>query len=246
MTTLSAVYFEFDFTLSEEEKLAAKSYYENFIRDISTNLYHQETDVHVELVDGSLKFWLSIAGALYLAIGQYGAFRTGINQIIDDAKTIKRILLSDLKKNGIVNEQIKIQKKLYVTPDRIRRILLRIDRLEENKKGLNEKQKKKEIESIFRSVERLSYELDSKKDFDLFISSLKENYILSNYHLPILEKRNIYIRREEDLLSLPPKTTDTSLVLHTPYSNQIENKYINLTKDRKNKGFSPWFKKNHE
>jgi hypothetical protein len=57
-------------------------------------LYEQiETDVEVK--EGSLKFYMTMAGALYIAIGQYGSFRDGLNFLAQDAKRLAESVVSE-------------------------------------------------------------------------------------------------------------------------------------------------------
>ena len=58
-------------------------------------------EVEINLVDGSLKAYILVLGTLYIAIGQYGSFRSGLEYLKQDADTIFNGTMSQLYKNGL-------------------------------------------------------------------------------------------------------------------------------------------------
>lgn len=219
MTELTGFYFYFDFSASDVEKLQAKKHYKELVQNVSKILYQQEVEVRVEFRDGSLEMFLGIVGAIYLAIGQYGSFRAGVNQIIEDAKTLKKIIISNLNKHGVRREQIKKQKRLTSTPDRIRKLFLKIDRFENNSKSLTDKQKKNEIRSIIKSVSKLVHELEYKEDYELFLSSIKDIFIPDQ-----LPEYYYYLSSKEEIQDMPHITGNVGLL--TDLSNEGSNKLL--------------------
>jgi len=56
---------------------------------------YPEVIVEVEFREGSLKSYLTIAGAIYLAIGNYGGFREGIDYLYKDIKMLSDTLVAE-------------------------------------------------------------------------------------------------------------------------------------------------------
>src|SRR5262245_41461509 len=54
-----------------------------------------EVDVEIEFKEGSLKSYLTIAGALYLAISNYGSFRSGVDYLYSDIKRLSDTLVAE-------------------------------------------------------------------------------------------------------------------------------------------------------
>lgn len=106
MTILANVFFELDVRFSDLEKKESEKYLKKLLKPLSETLYRQEAKIYIRLEDGSLKINIAIVGALYIAIGQYGSFRSGLEFLKKDAKTIESILLNDMRKNGLSNKEI--------------------------------------------------------------------------------------------------------------------------------------------
>lgn len=56
---------------------------------------YDEVDTSVEFKDGSLKVYAGIAGAIYIAIGQYGSFRSGVDYLASDTKRLAECIISE-------------------------------------------------------------------------------------------------------------------------------------------------------
>lgn len=56
---------------------------------------YEEVSTDVEFKEGSLKMYLTVAGALYIAIGQYGSFRSGVDFLATDAKRLAECIASE-------------------------------------------------------------------------------------------------------------------------------------------------------
>ena len=129
--------------LNDNDKYESKIFLEEVLRDYSSKIFRQEVEIFVEIHDGSIKAKLYVIGALYIAIGQYGSFRAGVDQLIDDSKLLQKLVLSELYKEGVAEEFIIEKKRPMATPDKIRRLLLRIDRFENKDIYLDKIQKGK-------------------------------------------------------------------------------------------------------
>jgi hypothetical protein len=72
-----------------------KRHLQAFITSRGQFFLYEEVATDVEFKEGSLKVYLTIAGALYIAIGQYGSFRDGVNFLAGDAKRLAECVVSE-------------------------------------------------------------------------------------------------------------------------------------------------------
>jgi hypothetical protein len=56
---------------------------------------YDAVDTSVEFKDGSLKVYAGIAGAIYIAIGQYADFRSGVDYLANDTKRLAECIISE-------------------------------------------------------------------------------------------------------------------------------------------------------
>ncbi|HTB82930.1 MAG TPA: hypothetical protein VK742_04685 [Candidatus Sulfotelmatobacter sp.] len=56
---------------------------------------YDDVIVDVEFKEGSLKAYITIAGAIYIAIGQYGSFRSGVDFIYTDVKRLAESIVAE-------------------------------------------------------------------------------------------------------------------------------------------------------
>lgn len=201
MALVAGVKFHFDLNFAELELEETERYLKEVVSKFSNPVYRQETDVYVQLEDGSLKVTLAIVGALYIAIGQYGSFRSGVDYLIKDSKAIKELVQSEIVRNGLSDSRILYSKRMHCDPDRIRRVLLAIDRLE-SKQGLPKEEIFKEVSKIRASVWNICRSIDDL-DAGLFASEISEKYWPSDTNIPELVDRYRLVVREEDISPFP-------------------------------------------
>lgn len=228
MSNLATLYFHIDIETTENEKQNLKEYLENNIKNISKVIFKQEVGIHIEIENGSIKTFLVILGSLYIGIGHYGSFRAGIDQLIKDSKIMQKIIFNDLNKNGIDEDRILVNKRLVAAPDKIRKIFIKIDKLEENYNKNSMDDNKKEIQKIIYMLENVLNQIDNETDFELIKNGIKSEYLPNfnflkynhsssnsyeiknlNNEIPSLEWNTILARdsipykREDDYLLLP-------------------------------------------
>jgi len=183
---------------NKEGEAQYQNYFEEIIRDCASSIFRQKVEIHVEVREGSVETFITVVGSIVAAIGFYDTFRSGIDRLIDDSKTLHKIIKSRINKEKIPDDSIIDSRKLYSTPNRIRRLLLRIDSLEDKSEVLTKKEIEIETRNIIKSVVKLSYELGSQEDFDFILSELKETYRpdikLINHHFL---NSHIYIEEEK-------------------------------------------------
>lgn len=90
--------------LDEDEYSILQNQIAHFIETRGRFFLYSEITTDVELKAGSLKVYATIAGCLYLAIGQYGDFRSGLDYISTDVKRLSE---------SIVNESLFLSKSRH-------------------------------------------------------------------------------------------------------------------------------------
>lgn len=201
MALIAGIKFHFDLDFNELDLEETERYLKGVVSKFSDPAYRQDTDVYVRLEDGSLKVRLAIVGAIYIAIGQYGSFRSGVDYLIKDAKAVKELVQSEIVRNGLSESKIIGSKRMHCDPDRIRRVLLAIDRLE-SKQSLRREDFLKEVGRIRASVLNICRSI-SEADAGLFASEISEQYWPRDGNIPELVERYRLVAREEDIAPAP-------------------------------------------
>jgi hypothetical protein len=195
-----------DIDFSEVDAKEAEDYTSAIVKKYAELIFNQKLDLTIQIVEGSLKINIAIIGALYLAIGQYGSFRSGVDYLIKDAKTLKEIVVSKLVRNGVDESDIIESSKHNCVPDKIRRVLLSIDRLE-SKRNLAPAEFKKELSKIKTSVKNICIHL-KEKDIGLFATSINPKYLPEDSEIPEIAIKYKLAVREEDIKFFPIASFD--------------------------------------
>ena len=219
MAHLAGLNLHLDINFDEIDPQEAEQYLLEITKKYSTLIYGHEVKIHVEVREGSVKAKLAIVGAIYISICGYGSFRSGIDYLIKDAKIVNELVLNELLKNGLNESEIIKIDRTHCAPDKIRRVLLSIERLEA-KVNIDDVLYKKELSKIKASVKNICGELD-EKDIGIFASSLKSIYLPENTPIPKIAEEYKILAREEEIAYFPSN------------DNHIEkaNKQINRTKN---------------
>lgn len=196
MSLIAGIEFRFDLNFQEIDLKKTESYLSDITSKYSDIIFDQQTDIRVTLEEGSLKATLFVLGTLYIAIGEYGSFRSGIDYMINDAKLLKDLVSSKIVKNGLNEANIIESKRIQCDPDKIRKVLLSIERLE-SKKNLAPEEIEKDISKIKTSVFNICRHL-SNEDAGCFVSSIQKKYWPNDREIPYFIKRyNLVVRKEE-------------------------------------------------
>ncbi len=201
MALLAGIEFHFDLDFHEVPLQEAEQYLKGLTSKYANLIFDQQPEVHARLEDGSLKVTLAVIGALYIGIGQYGSFRSGIDYMIKDAKSLKELVTSEIVKNGMNEADIIESKKCHCDPDKIRRVLIAIDRIESNR-NLPKSALKKELSKIRTSVRNICGSL-TDEDAGLFAISINDIYWPQDRDIPYFVERYKLVAREEDILHYP-------------------------------------------
>nr|WP_152029970.1 hypothetical protein [Pseudomonas sp. LPH1] len=176
MSRLAAIYLKLDLDIPTHEQEPNRIYLQDLVRRLSSEIYRQDVKAEVHFRQGSLEVWIMVAGSIYVAIGNYGSFRSGIKQIIEDTKSLKKILVSCLRKDGVAEAVILKQIQLPATPERVRRLLMRIDRFEQELPEVAEEEAIARLRRILKAVQELTYDMDFPEDINLLMANLDEKF----------------------------------------------------------------------
>ncbi|TNC81307.1 MAG: hypothetical protein C9356_09390 [Oleiphilus sp.] len=201
MAFVAGMEFRFDLDFHELNLNETEDYLKRVVSEYSDLIYGQNTEVRVQLSEGSVRVKLAVIGAIYIGIGQYGSFRSGIDHLIQDAKSLREVVTSQIIKNGLNESDVLENKRTYCDPDRIRRVLLAIERIESNK-NISPNDLRKEISKVKASVRNICGSI-SQEDAGLFASAISGKYWPEDQEIPYFIERYRFVAREEDILHHP-------------------------------------------
>lgn len=224
MTVLSEIYLELDIVASEEDVHELEQYFLLLVQQYASLLLRQSVKVGIEHWQGSLKAVIVVTGFMYAAICGYGSFRSGVDSLIKDAKSIKQYVRESLIKDGLPEDRIIELKRRQCTPDRIRRIFLRIDG---HAKHLLESDDisalDRESQLISNMVSRVVLEdLDCEQDAKALLDSLAAEYKKSPNELYITYQVLNQSEQESSTLELAPGAEGSISLSASPGSALLE------------------------
>ncbi|MEH6518735.1 MAG: hypothetical protein V7742_18815 [Halioglobus sp.] len=175
MSTLSVAYVHLKLSASVSEIEAVQEYLTIIGKNYAHELYKQEIYIEVHVEAGSLKAWVVVAGSLYIGIGQYGSFRSGIDHLVKDARTFGEAVSSTfIETADIDNEKVyRIERRLGI-PGRIKRLLSKIDQIEQA--DYVSRLAVRDLSDLRLEVQGIVDDLDSEEDISLLVSNLPNVY----------------------------------------------------------------------
>ncbi|MCO4244614.1 hypothetical protein ACFOW3_23530 [Acidovorax facilis] len=131
MTTLAQTYVHFKTDASPEKLDVARKYFLYVAALSASEHFKNEVLIDLRVEEGSLKGWITVAGALYAGICAYGSFREGIDYLVKDGKefsdfVIKRTLSDAAPPAGAL---VRAERRLGV-PGQISRLLPLVEKAE--------------------------------------------------------------------------------------------------------------------
>lgn len=193
-----------DLSLSDKDAKELEHYLLEVTQRYASLLYRQSVQVEIHYWEGSFKSVIVVAGSIYLAIGAYGTFRSGLDYVIKDGKAVTDYIRESLVKDGLPEDKILEIKRRQGTPDKIRRLYRRIDSHKAKKPAKEGQSKHDREEDLIRSkaAKVVLEDLDHKSDVNAFLQSLEKEY-KSPYLLDI-ESSDAYL--DLPLQSKEPET----------------------------------------
>jgi hypothetical protein len=89
------VHVELPDDITEERLEEIKTHLTQFADSRGKFFVYQDVIVDVEFREGSLKAYVTIAGAIYLAIAGYGSFRSGVDYLYTDVKRLADAMVAE-------------------------------------------------------------------------------------------------------------------------------------------------------
>jgi hypothetical protein len=83
-------------------------------------LFPSDCDIDITVEEGSIKARLAVLGALYLAIGEYGDFRSGLQAVMQDARTLAENVEAIFNERGTAPQKVEIKPTF---PGKLNRLL---------------------------------------------------------------------------------------------------------------------------
>ena len=178
MTVLSRTYIELNISVAKSDINELEEYLPKITQEYASLLFRQSVQVRIEYWQGSFKSVLTVAGSIYLAIGAYGTIRSGIDYLIKDGRAVRDYIHETLIKDGLPGDRICEITYRQATPDRIRRLLRRIEKHKDKSRlGDDQRSYDHERELIQHMVARvISEDLDNELDTKAFIDSIDNQY----------------------------------------------------------------------
>ncbi len=203
MTKLAETYLRLDIRLAEPGILELRAYLQRRAATFAEGLFGQVSEFAVYVEDGSIRVWLAVAGVLYVGIGQYGSFRSGVDYAVKDARTFSERVLQDVKNSGVSEAEIRRFERRLGVPGKIKRIFRRFDWLESRGRDLSKTDYEREIQSISRGLQSIFRAVDDKRDRALILDSLPMEF---RSRLP--ERLPIPVQHQTLVVGLRPEEFD--------------------------------------
>ena len=184
--------FDFEFTKSNQNLIR-----EAYLRQVGYSsrevLKNKELfKISIEYEKGSLKTRIVIWGtALYMGIANYGSFRAGVKEIVNDVNTFSSFVINRIDDDPAINTNNTIRtEKRTGFPGRIQELYNRIDKLERNINILSNNGIQAEILWIKQEVVNI-YTVLPNHDKQAFLNDINDDYC-QNLPAPI-ESRTDYL-----------------------------------------------------
>lgn len=207
MIKLAETYFRLDLHLARSDQEKLQNALTEVARRRAVGLFGQPPEIAVFVEDGSLKAWVVFAGSLYIAIGNYGSFREGLDRLIKDAKIVGTAIIAAVEDSGISEMKILRTERRTAVPGKLKRIIGQLDRLELDQKNLSDVEYKQRLSEIRRKLIDVLAQIENAEDRSLTIKNLpapvREGLPLNLPKLPRLGMPIALKPEEFDVLQQP-------------------------------------------
>lgn len=194
---IGETYIKFDFEYSESNKSKIKEAYLAQIGLVSSEYLNKEQvyKISIEFEKGSLKTRIVLWGTfIYMGIGNYGSFRAGVREIINDVRQFSEVVINKIDDGPDISENdiIRSQKRIGL-PGRLQELYSKIDIYERDIHKLSSAQQQAELNAIKTEIASL-IELLSTPDKQAFLNDLDAIYS-QNLPQPNQRRTNYLINR---------------------------------------------------
>ena len=188
-----------------------KAALEAFLSTRGKFFIYDEVDADVELKDGSLKVYATVVGSLYLAIAQYGSFRSGVDYLASDVKRLSETLVSEslFQSKSRHDNIIRAEARIGVA-GRLKQLVDEIEFVESRVGEDSPRVIAKRLETIAENTQQLLDKLNDPQDIPYLKENLTEVAIESIREKPFPlpkspkdeEGESLYIVNRRQLLGL--------------------------------------------
>ncbi|WP_268225129.1 hypothetical protein [Sinomicrobium oceani] len=181
--------FNFEFTKSNQDRI--KRVFITQVNLSSSEILKNKAlyKISIEYDEGSLKTRIVIWGtAFYLGIANYGSFRAGVREIINDVRWFSENVIERMDDGPDIDSHdiIRTEKRTGLT-GRIQDVYYRIDRLDRNINNLSNNEMQVELQQIKQEVSNLVAILPDQ-DGEVFLNDLGDDY---SQNLPNPNERKV-------------------------------------------------------
>lgn len=195
-------YLKFDLEFHEANKLLIKDVFTQLLNESDSEYFKNRRlfKISIEFEKGSLKTRITLWGTMAticMGIANYGSFRSGLKQIVQDVKGFTEFVIDDISKAPSIDAKsiVRLEKRTGI-PGRINDIYDRVQSLERKMQDLSPNHVQSELNSIKQEIANLFYLMhdNERKHFFnelpvVYSSDLPEpnkrrtNYLISRYGL---------------------------------------------------------------
>lgn len=174
-------YIKFSFEYSEASKDLIKQAYLKQVGLTSDQFlkFREHHKISIEYEKGSTKTRIVVWGSalsLYFAIGNYGDFRAGVREIVDDAKTFSSLIIQQIDNDpNISPDNILNSQRRTGVPGRLEDVYRKVEHLERNIENLSNNEMQTQLAEIKQEVSNL-ISLLPEQDSQAFIESFDNRY----------------------------------------------------------------------
>ncbi len=158
--------------LDESEYADFKLRIQEYIDTRGKFFLYDGIDTDIELKDGSLKIYGSILGFFYLAISQYGDFRTGVDYLEKDIKRLSEVIISEslFQSKSRHNNIIRVEARIGIIGS-LKSIIDEIDHIQTSSGRVHPDDISNQLANLTNKIIKLIDNLNSDED----IKYVKEN-----------------------------------------------------------------------
>lgn len=172
MSELATIKIHLKGSYSDLDKYYGEKYLRESILPLSKSLFRQDAEVQIQYRDGSLVILIALAGSIYVGIGQYGSFRSGLEAMKKDAIFLGKALESIILKNGFPKEKID---SIRGNNHLVSKTLLLLKRIEKFKNhNFTDEYSKREAELISTKLDSLLSEASDTADQMVILKASEE------------------------------------------------------------------------
>ncbi len=138
---LGGPYLHINRTLTFDNKISLQTIIEKSIAQALEKTFKNHVTIHIEISEGSIKVKIIIgAMALYQFVCNYGSFRSGIDNLVNDVRNLSSTVIEQVieERNVEQNEIIYKARRLGI-PGKIQRYLKTLDRLDDTDVNLDQR-----------------------------------------------------------------------------------------------------------